>query len=78
MTKLSAKKKKILDHLQDSIPELRKGQISAKDGGDIKLGTILDAKAAAPAAVAPIAVPGTATAADVATKLNELIAALIA
>lgn len=74
--KLSAKQIKILNQLQDSIPELRKGQISAKDGGNILVGNVLSAAAHKPATVAAIADTTTATAADVAVKLNELIAAL--
>lgn len=48
---MSAKQKAILNKLGDYLPELRKGQLAAKDGGDIKLGDML--AAADPSSKAP-------------------------
>lgn len=51
---LSARKKKILNDIINYLPSHRKGQISPADGGDIKLGDLLDGFRSSAAALAAI------------------------
>jgi len=56
---LSAIKKAILNKLLQYIPGLRKGQISPQDGGDIRLGDMLDGFRVQDAALATMALSPT-------------------
>lgn len=73
---LSVKKKGILNKLFDYIPAFRKSQISPVDGGDIRLGDMLDGFKIATSALVTMAAAPQAVA-DAEAEIGDLVIAML-